>query len=98
MGYGIAFLERQRLLKILFDYTPDANKILTKKTVVSVESLVDGVRVNCDDGSQFFGDIVAGADGVRSIVRREMWRHDERKNSLKDLAKDKKGNSDIIDW
>ena len=91
MGYAVAFLERQRILKILFDRAPDAKKILTKKRVVSVESLIDGVRVHCDDGSQFVGDTVAGADGVHSIVRREMWRHAECKNALEDLAKDKKG-------
>ena len=32
------------------------------------------VSVACDDGSTYHGAILAGTDGVRSLVRREMWR------------------------
>lgn len=91
MGYPIAFLERRRVLKILFDRLPDPTKVLTNKKVISVDHIADGVLVNCDDGSRFTGDIVAGADGVHSRIRREMWRYAERGHTLGELAKDKIG-------
>jgi 2-polyprenyl-6-methoxyphenol hydroxylase-like FAD-dependent oxidoreductase len=91
MGYPVAFLERRRLLKILFNHLPDKRKVLTSKKVTSVDNLAHGVVVHCADGSRFAGDIVAGADGVHSRIRREMWRHAERGNSLRHLGKDKKG-------
>jgi len=91
MGYPVAFLERQRLLKILFDHLPDKTKVLTSKKVTSVDNLAHGVVVHCADGSRFTGNIVVGADGVHSRIRREMWRHAERGNSLRHLAKDKNG-------
>lgn len=53
--------------------------------------LAEGVMVTCMDGSQFVGDVVAGADGVHSRVRQEMWRHVEMDGVAKALAKDKKG-------
>lgn len=33
-----------------------------------------GVTVTCEDGTSYQGDILAGADGVRSKIREEMWR------------------------
>ncbi|RYP11134.1 hypothetical protein DL765_007883 [Monosporascus sp. GIB2] len=87
-GYPVAFLERQRVLKTLYDHFPDQSKILTSKRVLSVDRLADGVQVHCQDGSKFTGDIIAGADGVHSRIRREMWRHAERDNALKYLKRD----------
>ncbi|KAI9037688.1 FAD-dependent oxidoreductase [Aspergillus affinis] len=89
-GYPVSFLERQRVLKILYDRFPDKTKIHTIKKVTSVDQLPDGVRVHCEDGSRFAGEIVAGADGVHSKIRREMWLQAERNNGLKNLAADKK--------
>lgn len=40
-----------------------------------MEHLSDKVQVHCKDQSVFEGDIVVGADGVRSTIRQEMWRH-----------------------
>jgi 2-polyprenyl-6-methoxyphenol hydroxylase-like FAD-dependent oxidoreductase len=31
------------------------------------------VRVTTEDGEEFRGDVVIGADGTHSVVRREMW-------------------------
>lgn len=32
------------------------------------------VHVQAEDGSSYTGEIVVGADGVHSAVRKEMWR------------------------
>jgi len=45
-----------------------------RKEVYNIQPLGDRVRVHCVDGSYFDGDLVVGADGVHSKVRREMWR------------------------
>ncbi|KAF2793723.1 hypothetical protein K505DRAFT_337579 [Melanomma pulvis-pyrius CBS 109.77] len=58
-GYPVEFCERQRLQMELLDNLEDKNKI----------------TVSCQDGSAYNGDIVAGADGVSSITRSEIWRH-----------------------
>lgn len=46
------------------------------KTVVSVDHIWGDsiMSVRTRDGSTFYGDLVVGADGVHSKVRREMWR------------------------
>ena len=96
MGYPIAFLERQRILQILFHRMRDQTKVLVNKKVVSVDHYEDGVLVSCADGSCYPGDIVAGADGIHSKVRREMWRHGEAGNILGELANDQRGKLHII--
>jgi 2-polyprenyl-6-methoxyphenol hydroxylase-like FAD-dependent oxidoreductase len=75
-GYPIAFLDRQILLEILYKHLADGDRrVHTNKRVEKVEHSSDKVRVYCTDQSVFEGDIVVGADGVRSTVRREMWRY-----------------------
>lgn len=87
----MTFLDRQQVLKILYDQLPAKSKVLTNKRVLSVDHLANGIRVRCEDGTEFTGDIVAGADGVHSRIRREMWRHAERNNALGYLKKDQEG-------
>ncbi|CAG5185734.1 uncharacterized protein ALTATR162_LOCUS11390 [Alternaria atra] len=60
--------------------TPDSvqepqyvERILTNKRVFRIEHEPDGVRVFTRDGSTYKGDFVVRADGIHSIVRREMW-------------------------
>ncbi|KAF7504427.1 hypothetical protein GJ744_002231 [Endocarpon pusillum] len=93
LGYPINFLEREWFLKSLYTQLPDRSKILTGKIVTSVVQLAEGIIVSCTDGSQFVGDVVAGADGVHSRVRQEMWRHVEMDGLAKSLAKDKEAMS-----
>lgn len=72
-GYDTAFLDRQDVLRVLASHV-DPKKILLEKDVASVEHKPDKVIVKCKDGTEFSGDILAGADGVNSQTRREMWR------------------------
>ncbi|KAJ5309707.1 uncharacterized protein N7443_002168 [Penicillium atrosanguineum] len=73
-GLPLAFLERQKMLEILFDNLPDKSKILCGKKITQIEDFEDAVTVHTDDGNMYKGDLVVGADGVHSRVRAEMWR------------------------
>lgn len=44
-------------------------------TRISVGQLGERARVETKDGSIYTADLVIGADGVRSGVRSELWRH-----------------------
>lgn len=62
------------VLQILYDHLHDQSKVQPGKRVAHIDHSQSGVKVVCQDGSQFEGDIVVGADGVSSKVRQEMWR------------------------
>lgn len=72
-GYETAFLDRQDVLRILAGHV-DPTKILLEKDLASVEQRPDKIIVKCKDGTEYAGDILAGADGVNSKTRHEMWR------------------------
>jgi 2-polyprenyl-6-methoxyphenol hydroxylase-like FAD-dependent oxidoreductase len=67
--------DRQVLLEILlmFDNIQDKSKILLNKNIIDVEHSLHGVRVKCEDKSSHKGDVLAGADGVTSKIRDQMW-------------------------
>ncbi|KIA75418.1 hypothetical protein HK57_00138 [Aspergillus ustus] len=91
-GLPLAFLERQKLLDILYTSLPDTSRVLVGKSVVSVEQEHNGrngMSVRTNDGSVYHGDLVVGADGVHSRVRREMWRFAELKQPGHITAKEK---------
>ncbi|KAH7308987.1 hypothetical protein B0I35DRAFT_515348 [Stachybotrys elegans] len=92
-GYPVAFLERRQALQVLYSHVQNKNRVLTGKKVVAVDQDKGGVTAICEDGSSFTGDILAGADGVHSRIRQEMWQHAEATNGLKRLATDKKAMS-----
>lgn len=73
-GYPSLWLDRQMLLKILYDNLKHKDRVLTNKRVVHVEMSPTGVLVTTEDGSSYSGDILVGGDGVHSKVRQEMWR------------------------
>ncbi|KAJ4244000.1 hypothetical protein NW762_014613 [Fusarium torreyae] len=73
-GYAITFLDRQMVLQLLYDNIQDKSKVLTNKRVSRVEMTQDEVTVKTEDGSSHKGDILVGADGIHSTIRREMWR------------------------
>lgn len=62
------------LLQVLYDNLKNKNRVLPKKKVTKVELVGEGVLVHTQDGAIFQGDIVVGADGIHSTVRKEMWR------------------------
>lgn len=73
-GYAFAFGDRQKILQVLYDNLKDKSKILVAKNLTTVRQHASGVTVICEDGTSYMGDILAGADGVNSKARREMWR------------------------
>jgi 2-polyprenyl-6-methoxyphenol hydroxylase-like FAD-dependent oxidoreductase len=70
----MAWGDRQILLQVLFEHVCCKDKIVLGKRISNVESNPNSVKVNCTDGSSYEGDILAGADGVYSRTRQEMWR------------------------
>ncbi|RCI07459.1 hypothetical protein L249_4529 [Ophiocordyceps polyrhachis-furcata BCC 54312] len=92
-GYPLSFLERQKLLEILYSRLDGKHLVHTSQRVVRIED--DGHRaiVHTVDGKEYTGDLVVGADGVHSIVRSEIWRHD-----VKGIVTDKEKSSLIIDY
>ncbi|KAK1985380.1 hypothetical protein LZ30DRAFT_584207 [Colletotrichum cereale] len=74
-GYPSVFMERHDLLCVLYDHLKDKDRIFLDKKVRRVETLEGSALVYTADGSVFEGQIVVGADGVRSTIRKEMWRN-----------------------
>lgn len=90
-GYAATFFERRNLLNILYEAQPQKSKLLSGKHVQTIEDDENGVTVTTKDGSVYKGNIVIGADGVWSRVRRSMWEAMERDGQTKDVAQEKKG-------
>ncbi|KAJ9273241.1 hypothetical protein DTO212C5_826 [Paecilomyces variotii] len=74
-GQDVLLLERRQLLQTLYDYLPDKNRLRVGCEVKTIKQDKDGVEVILADGTMEKGDIVLGADGVRSPVRSMMWEH-----------------------
>lgn len=89
MGYPIAFLDRQYVLRTLYQHLEDKSKVQLEKRVSTVEHVDTGVIVHCEDGSEYAGDIVAGADGIHSRVRSEMRRYVDSRGPPSVMDKDK---------
>jgi len=68
------FMDRRKVIETLFENLGDKSKILTSHEVVKIFSHSDGVEIETGDGTVFHGDLVVGADGVHSRVRREIQR------------------------
>ncbi|CAG8894999.1 unnamed protein product [Penicillium egyptiacum] len=80
-GYPIAFLDRQKLLEILYQGYPDHRKICLDERVTKVETCGDTAIVSTAKGSVYRGHLVVGADGVHSKVRQEIWNAVEKTSS-----------------
>ncbi|KAJ2988242.1 hypothetical protein NUW58_g4083 [Xylaria curta] len=74
-GYPQLFIDRQTLLQVLFNNLKFKDRVLTRKRVTRVVTVEGLVHVETQDGSTYTGDIVVGADGIHSAVRKEMWRN-----------------------
>ncbi|GKT42532.1 FAD-dependent monooxygenase andE [Colletotrichum spaethianum] len=89
-GYPSIFMERYQLLNVLYDHLKEKKRIFVNKKVRRVESLEDSALVHIADGLVFEGQIVVGADGVRSTIRQEMWRNaDDNNDSAAVPARDR---------
>ncbi|KAF5555913.1 zeaxanthin epoxidase chloroplastic [Fusarium mexicanum] len=77
-GYPMVFLDRQMLLRVLYNNIKDKSKILPNKRVVRAELVNGGVHAVTSDGTIITGDILVGADGIHSTVRSWMWRLADR--------------------
>ncbi|KAK2048778.1 FAD/NAD(P)-binding domain-containing protein [Colletotrichum somersetense] len=89
-GYPAIFMERHDLLCVLYERLKDKDRIVLNKKVQRVETLEGSALVYTTDGSVFEGQIVVGADGVRSTIRKEMWRNaDDNGDSAAIPARDK---------
>ncbi|KAJ5116787.1 monooxygenase [Penicillium angulare] len=79
-GYPFLWMVRSTILEVMYEHIVDKSKILTGKRVESVQNSEDRVEVTTTDGSVYHGDIIIGADGVNSSVRREIQRHATQRN------------------
>ncbi|KAI1074322.1 FAD-dependent monooxygenase [Whalleya microplaca] len=70
IGYGGLFLERQKLLKIMSERLEGKGIVKTSTRVTSLKEEEDCVIITTSDGLQSKADLVIGADGVRSCVRK----------------------------
>ncbi|KAK9777090.1 putative FAD binding domain-containing protein [Seiridium cardinale] len=71
-GHPWMCFRRAKLVNMIYQGIPDQNKVLFNKEVTLLEQTTTGVTAKCADGSVYKGAFILGADGVRSIVRREI--------------------------
>ncbi|HIY41978.1 MAG TPA: FAD-dependent monooxygenase [Candidatus Nocardiopsis merdipullorum] len=72
LGYDVRQLPRRSLLGTLVGGLPEET-VRFGRACVAVRRSASGPVVVLDDGEQVCADVVVGADGVRSVVRRELW-------------------------
>lgn len=72
-GYDTRTLNRQLFLRILYDRLPDKSKVFERHNVIDIIEEAESTKVVLADGTEYFGDLVVGADGVHSKVREIMW-------------------------
>ncbi|KAI4955882.1 hypothetical protein J4E91_000091 [Alternaria rosae] len=70
--------DRQTCVSHLYEGLPDKSKIHSSRRLERVEQTDTGVRVHLANGSTEEGDMVIGADGVHSHVRKLMWDHADK--------------------
>ncbi|KAI6765937.1 hypothetical protein HG530_007007 [Fusarium avenaceum] len=73
-AYPTIFIDRQMLLQGLYDNLESTASIHPGQKVEKVTELENGIQVTTAKGDVFKGDILVGADGIYSTVRKEMWR------------------------
>ncbi|KAL1964470.1 hypothetical protein VTN77DRAFT_6896 [Rasamsonia byssochlamydoides] len=80
LGWPLIFIERRRLLRLLYSHIQDKSKVHDHTAVVSYEEDSDGIIVTTADGRSFRGDILIGADGIHSRVRAVMSERIRKEN------------------
>ncbi|KAG0048871.1 hypothetical protein BGZ89_004426 [Linnemannia elongata] len=71
-GYDTLTIFRPKLYNVLLSRIP-AYKILFAKRVASTVQSSEGIKVQCEDGSTYNGDILVAADGGASPIRKAMY-------------------------
>lgn len=66
-------LERRAFLRILYEGLPDRSRVRLGTKVTEIHDGVDGVEARLADGTNEWGDMIIGCDGVHSMVRETMW-------------------------
>ena len=66
------------LIQILYDKIEDKSKVFTSERVVATENAPSHVTVTTQTGNSYTGDIIVGADGIHSTVRKQMWQEAQR--------------------
>ncbi|KAI0870017.1 FAD-dependent monooxygenase [Hypoxylon argillaceum] len=72
IGYPVVFIERPKLLPIMTRRIQRRDCIKTSARVASIEETDGHVVVTASDGFSVTADIIVGADGVRSAVRKHI--------------------------
>jgi len=80
-GYYSLIFHRPDLYDILLSQIP-AGKISFNKKIVSYEQDKDGVTIHTSDNETFHGDILVGADGTYSTIRKIMQERLSKTNQL----------------
>lgn len=89
------FLDRQKLLEILYTRLPNPGNIHLNRRVTGVESFPGGATVTTADGTRYTGHLVLGADGVHSPVRAEIWKAARKGIGLKEKTGESSENSHL---
>lgn len=86
--YPMIMIGRQACWEILRDHVlhtaPDANVVVRKVVDVVIGDEATLSRVQFQDGSEEEADLVIGADGLRSVLRRAMFRDFKPQPGLRD--------------
>ncbi|KAF9116909.1 hypothetical protein BGX27_008993 [Mortierella sp. AM989] len=80
-GYGQLVFARQDMHALLLSKIP-SEKILMNKKVITMEQDDQKVTIVCEDDSSYEGDIIVGADGAYSAVRKSLYKDLASKNKL----------------
>jgi 2-polyprenyl-6-methoxyphenol hydroxylase-like FAD-dependent oxidoreductase len=74
-GYPNISMPRRGLVQRLASVLPDG-MIVFDRACTGIEQDAEGVRVSFADGTTARGDLLVGADGYRSVVRKHVWGSD----------------------
>lgn len=64
------------MLQALYDSIEDKSRLVPNKRVVAVRQTDEGATLVAHDGSRITCEIVAGAEGVRSVIRKEILKRE----------------------
>ncbi|KAK0647425.1 FAD-dependent monooxygenase bik2 [Lasiodiplodia hormozganensis] len=80
-GYETAFQARHEVVVALEQNIKSKESLRVGKRVVTVNQDEMGATVHCEDGSRYGAQMVVGADGVHSVVRREVLKMAKEKDA-----------------